>query len=253
MQNEQWEELVREVDYDRALRLANPLRDGLQRQDVEWLVSVFVESAQGPEGWAASGLLLPMLDSRDERFPEEARVRFVATAEALARSDYPHGDQHAGRCMAILRAGDRPKWEALLLSLEPGEEWTHRALYSYFSNLELMGNEAAVARLQELEQRGGDLGQRAHDALGRRGRWRPEQVEELASKFRSQHTTAQLNKLFNFYVRFMVGRPLKEVRDRLGPPTREEERCLTYETERPFAVIKIFFNEAGVVTDFWHR
>lgn len=53
-------------------------------------------------------------------------------------------------------------------------------------------------------------------------------------------------RIFQIYVRFLTGKAVQPARVILGEPTRQELDCLIYETTKPSALMRIWFNKEGI-------
>ena len=250
-ESNEWKRLISEQDATQRLLLRNALVQKLTADDVESLVSTFVGSTDEVVRYAASDLLLAMLQEKDSRLPSRSHGLIANAAKEIVRDGYPQS-RLSTRSFVILEILDAPAAEQLIVSFDP-TNFKGSELVLYIWNLEHLKTPSTIAKLRELEQLGGDLGRRANQALANLGMLSESQIAEIAAQFRKDRSTPALNRIFNVYVRFRIGSRLDSLRQLLGDPSREEPHCLIYQTDKPFAEIKIWFNEKGIITDVWSR
>lgn len=251
----EWAELVREQDYSRTVLLGNQLLVKLSAPQVESLVTEFCAAPSEKVKWEAAGLLLTLIRNHDPRLRRDLIPSIAAAAKGFVVQDFPRTD-FAARSLSVLRLTDEFAAEQFLLSLDPSK-YGKEELDRYFSALENPPSAAKWKKVQELEEVGGEIGSRAVRALGNAGKLSDKQVAEIAERYRTDRTAANLNKIFHVRLRFVIGKPVGTIIALLGEPHQRgavgtEVRYLLYQSDDHRALAAIYFRDE-TITDVSQR
>lgn len=247
----EWAELVREQDYSQTLRLGNQLLLKLSVPQVESLVTEFGTAPDEKVKWEASGLLLTLIRNKDPRLRRDLFSAIAAAAKGFVVQNFPR--THFGaRSLWVLHYTDAVAAEEYLLSLDPSQ-FGKEELDRYFAALENPPSEAKVKKLQQLEELGGEKRSRAYQSLANQGRLSESQVAEIAESYRTNRTSANLDRIFHVRLRFLIGKPVRSVIELLGEPHKRgavgtEVRYLLYQTEAQDAQVAMYFR-GETITD----
>ena len=254
----EWAELVQEQDYSRTLLLGNQLLVKLSVPQVDSLVTEFRGAPNEKVKWEASRLLLTLIRNHDPRLRRDLIPSIAAAAREFVVQDFPRTN-FAARSLWVLCLTDEFAAEQFLLSLDPSK-YGKEELDRYFSALENPPSAAKWKKVQELEDFGGEIGGRAVRALGNAGKLSDKQVAEIAERYRTNRTAANLDKIFHVRLRFVIGKPVRTVIELLGEPHKRgavgpEVRYLLYQTDaldREDAQVAIYFR-GDTITDVSQR
>jgi hypothetical protein len=229
-----WAELVREQDYSQTLRLGHQLLLKLSVPQIESLVTEFGTAPDEKVKWEASGLLLMLIRNKDPRLRRDLFTTIAAAAKGFVVQNFPR-TPFGARSLWVLHYTDSVAAEEFLLSLDPSQ-FGKEELDNYFAALQYASSEATVKKLQQLEDLGGETGGRAYRGLANQGRLNESQVAEIAERYRTNRTAANLDRIFHVRLRYLIGQPVRTVIDLLGEPHKRgaigtEVRWLVYQTE----------------------
>jgi len=253
--SQEWQQLLAEPDHNQRRILGNALQNRLTVADIEFLVSAYgsVSSDENTK-YTAAGFLLSMLNANDSRVQNGTRSAIAAVSYEITKKEFPLS-QLGGRAFAILVKTDASHAENLCMSLDATGLDRIGAIH-YIGGLRALKTSESVEKLLQLSKGSDEVAKRAKTEIEVLGLLSETEIAALAEEFRTTRSTKSLNKIFNVYVRFLIGKPLAPPRKLLVEPIREEHEgvhCLVYEKSPPFAQMKIWFDGQGTITDVYSR